>query len=142
MTGDGFGYPKGIRISYAASMEDIDEALGEVSERTVLFCRCCVTGTAFALVPCASVGYRAAVFRPGHDKKCYPARGVVRWVSVALPCMPLLAPLFPACMHVAGSYREPFERAGNGEDEECSESFWASGSGLPGLCVSGYCMLL
>ena len=30
VTGDGFGYPKGIRISYAASMEDIDEALGEV----------------------------------------------------------------------------------------------------------------
>eukprot|EP00752_Nemacystus_decipiens_P018308 g16424.t1 len=29
VTGDGFGYPKGIRISYAASMEDIDEALGE-----------------------------------------------------------------------------------------------------------------
>lgn len=33
VTGDGFGYPKGIRISYAASMEDIDEALGEVIHR-------------------------------------------------------------------------------------------------------------
>ncbi|CAM9860766.1 unnamed protein product [Pylaiella littoralis] len=29
VTGDGFGYPRGIRISYAASMEEIDEALGE-----------------------------------------------------------------------------------------------------------------
>lgn len=33
VTGEGFGYPKGIRISYAASMEDLDEALGEVSSK-------------------------------------------------------------------------------------------------------------
>lgn len=30
MTGEGFGYANGIRISYAASMEDLEEALGEV----------------------------------------------------------------------------------------------------------------
>lgn len=30
VSGEGFGYPKGIRLSYAASMEAIAEALGEV----------------------------------------------------------------------------------------------------------------
>lgn len=30
VTGEGFGYSNGIRISYAASMEELDEALGEV----------------------------------------------------------------------------------------------------------------
>lgn len=38
VTGDGFGYPKGIRISYAASMEDIDEALGEVRAKESYVC--------------------------------------------------------------------------------------------------------
>nr|AIT70214.1 aspartate aminotransferase [Desmarestia viridis] len=32
VTGEGFGYPKGIRISYAASMEDLAEALGEFDQ--------------------------------------------------------------------------------------------------------------
>lgn len=32
VTGDGFGYSKCIRISYAASMGEIDEALAEVRE--------------------------------------------------------------------------------------------------------------
>nr|AIT70231.1 aspartate aminotransferase [Saccharina sculpera] len=32
VTGEGFGYPKGIRLSYAASMEAITEALGELEK--------------------------------------------------------------------------------------------------------------
>lgn len=34
VTGEGFGYPKGIRISYAASMGELEEALGEVRRKT------------------------------------------------------------------------------------------------------------